>query len=196
MEQEEENKNKNIIKKGQKPPINASQEIKNDINENNFLSKIKILLINLEAKNANIYEIKTKLKIIFEENYDKNKDNKKLNENNEIKKDIIDRVFNTFKDNLEISEEDKTHLKNLIIYLYEQNDTIDEFQNYLDAILENYIDFSKLGKNKANIIFNYIVDFMQNDMMKEKRKKLNGENENKNENKKDNEKDNIYKKIK
>ena len=153
-------------------------------------------MINLEAKNVNINDIKEKLKIIFENSFEKFKKNQNLNE---IKKEVIEKVFNTFKEYLRIPEEnhvDKIYLRNLIKYLYEQNDIIDEFQNYLDAILENYIDFSKLGENKENIIFNYIVDFMQNDMMKEKRKELLGESENKNENKKDNEKDNIYKKIK
>ena len=85
---------------------------------------------------------------------------------------------------------DKTYLNNLIKYLYEKNDNINDFKNYLDAILENYIDFSKLGKNNENIIINYIIDFMK-EHMENKKDKLMGNNENEND-----EEDNIYKKIK
>ena len=161
-----------ILKKNEKEEdIKDNKSNKeNDINENNVLSKLKILLINLEAKNVNINDIKEKLKIFFENSFEKFKKNKNLNE---TKKEVIEKVFNTFKEYLGIPEEnhvDKIYLSNLIKYLYDQNDTIDEFQNYLDAILENYIDFSKLGENKENIIFNYIVDFMQVNMMQKKKK--------------------------
>jgi len=202
-EDEDVNKNKNIIKEGEAspPPPNVSQEIKNDneensqnkendINEKNVNSKMKILLINLEAKNANINDIKERLKILFQEIFEKFQNNQNFNE---IKKEIIDRVFNTFDIYLKIPKDnhyDKTYLNNLIKYLYEKNDNINDFKNYLDAILENYIDFSKLGKNNENIIINYIIDFMK-EHMENKKEKLMGNNENEND-----EEDNIYKKIK
>ena len=201
QEVEDKNRNINIIKEGEAspPPPNDilkndneenSQNKENDINEKNVNSKMKILLINLEAKNANINDIKERLKILFQEIFEKFQNNQNFNE---IKKEIIDRVFNTFDIYLKIPKDnhyDKTYLNNLIKYLYEKNDNINDFKNYLDAILENYIDFSKLGKNNENIIINYIIDFMK-EHMENKKEKLMGNNENEND-----EEDNIYKKIK
>ena len=99
-----ENININILKGEEEPSSNVgnSQNKENDINKNNVLSKLKILLINLEAKNANINDIKERLKIIFENSFEKFKKNQNLNE---IKKEVIEKILILLRKYLEIPEE-------------------------------------------------------------------------------------------
>ena len=90
---------------------------------------------------------------------------------NKIKNILIDKIFCDFNSFLDISEEnnfDKKILKNIIIYLYEQMDDLNEFKNHLYDILDNYINFSELTKVDEDKIFNYIVSFMKAEKMGKK----------------------------
>ena len=132
--------------------------------------KLKILLINLEARNADIPDIKERLKIIFVEAF---KLYQKENNMNESKNYLIQKIFEILNNYLKIEDNNinKTFLKNLIIELYDDID-LNEFEDYLNAILDNYIDFNKLKEVDEYKIVNYIVRFMKENITPYKIKNL------------------------
>ena len=135
--------------------------------------KLKILLFNLEARNADIDEIKTKLSKIFEEigqMYER-----QLN-TNRIKNYLINKIFETLNKYLKIPEaniQDMSFLKDLITNLYHDNDNIKEYEEYLYAVLDNYINFNKSkSSDDEDKIVNYIVRFMKKKEMQDKKENL------------------------
>ena len=152
------------------------------IDDNNLMVELKILLKNLEAKNANIEDIKNKINNLKEIYIEKNNDNPDIDYKDEIIKKVYE-IFNIYlkfeneddkNNNRELSlkqQEDIYNLKSLILYLYTIQ-KLDEFFDYLMVILINTYNYSQIEENDEIKICNYIIDFM-NQEMKDKIQKLN-----------------------
>ena len=137
---------------------NNNKEIMNDqeINEQNFKSHLKILLINIEAKislkgnNVNINPDFEKLKMDISEIFKK-----------ENREEIIIALNDRLIDFLDLNYKDQKKLNILIDYLSKINDTNEDFEQYIIAVLDNVIEFDIIEEDKISKINNYIINYMK-----------------------------------
>ena len=128
--------------------------------ERMFKNKLKIILINLEARHSDIDEVKKNIEIFLSETYEKYSNNQ-ININ-DLKNLAVDKIYNIFNEELKLEQEkDKKFLKEILGYIYDkQNNNINDFIEYINAILENYIDFNNMSEVEKNNRVNYIINYM------------------------------------
>ena len=125
-----------------------------------FKNKLKIILINLEARHSDIEEVKKKIEFFLSETYEKFSNNQ-INID-DLKGIAVDKIYNIFNEELKLKKEkDIKFLKEILGYIYDkQNSNINDFIEYINAILENYIDFNKMSEMEKNNRVNYIINYM------------------------------------
>ena len=165
--------------------VESYEELKQkiyEVNENILKSKLKIIIKNLEAKHIDMDEFKEEINTKFDNLYKDFEKKKEENNNNkdnnnkyldEVKNNLINEINKIFQNKLNLNEKkDKDEIKNLLLYIYDQNENLNNFVEYINAVLENVFDYSLLKENDEARIHNYIVDFMKKDIIKKKEKKL------------------------
>ena len=112
-----------------------------------------LLLKNLEAVNKDIECLRESIHKVFESFVDSTKDF------NDLKKSIISKVLKNINEYLGLDENDNDDtIKKILIDSFEEKNNINDFQEYLDIILNSVNLFYKIS-NKNEIIA-YIVNYL------------------------------------
>ena len=166
-EEEEEKEEKKEEEKKEEKEEEEEEEEENEKDfeeyekdEKMFKNKLKIILINLEAKHSDIEEVKKTIEIFLSETFEKFSNNQISID--DLKKIAVDKIYNIFDEELKLEKEkDKKFLENILKYIYDkQNNNLNDFIEYIKAILENYIDFNNMSEEEKNNRVNYIINYM------------------------------------
>ena len=123
--------------------------------EQKFKLNVHALIKVIESKNNNPEQIKDNIEEVFNNSL-KNKQ-KNINKGEIIQK--ISEIFISYLSPLSVNNEKK--VKNIINLIYEKNQNIDDFKEYLINIYEEINDYSKLKKEEENKISNYFIRILE-----------------------------------
>ena len=123
--------------------------------EQKFKLNVHALIKVIESKNNNPEQIKDNIEEVFNNSL-KNKQ-KNINKGEIIQK--ISEIFISYLSPLSVNNEKK--VKNIINLIYEKNQNLDDFKEYLINIYEEINDYSKLKKEEENKISNYFIRILE-----------------------------------
>ena len=123
--------------------------------EQKFKLNVHALIKAIESKNSDPEQIKDNIEELFNNSL-KNKQ-KNINKGEIIQK--ISEIFISYLSPLSVNNEKK--VKNIINLIYEKNQNIDDFKEYLINIYEEINDYSKLKKEEENKISNYFIRILE-----------------------------------
>ena len=166
------NKKKEIqIEEEIKPNVEEIYDFEKD--ENLYKNKLKIILKNLEAKHSEIENIKGKIEKFLNDASLKISTKEIIYD--ELKELAIYEIYNILNEGLSLkSEKDQKFLKRILSFIYvNNNNNINDFIEYINEILNNYIDYKNMSNDQKNILEDYIIDFMhENQLIKNKKEIL------------------------
>ena len=144
------------------------------INDENVKIKLKILLKNLEAREANSDDIQREMNILVGEmieEYNKNRINSD---------EILKKVYDIFDKYLQLTnQEDIKNLYQLLYHLYnEQSGDLNNFFEYMNDVVENITNYSSLNTEDEEKINIYIHNFMKNEIMSKRKEEIEKEYKN------------------
>ena len=123
--------------------------------EQKFKLNVHALIKAIESKNSDPEQIKDNIEELFNNSL-KNKQ-KNINKGEIIQK--ISEIFISYLSPLSVNNEKK--VKNIINLIYEKNQNLDDFKEYLINIYEEINDYSKLKKEEENKISNYFIRILE-----------------------------------
>jgi len=123
--------------------------------EQKFKLNVHALIKAIESKNNDPEQIKNNIEELFNNSL-KNKQ-KNINKGEIIQK--ISEIFISYLSPLSVNNEKK--VKNIINLIYEKNQNLDDFKEYLINIYEEINDYSKLKKEEENKISNYFIRILE-----------------------------------